>query len=165
MRLQHARNENGFILVASLLTLLILMAVATLIYSVTTKDIRVSIRHVGEQKAFTAAEAGLHALIMASAATGGIGSVSAVTQVQVDSSGDTNSVYSYVLNTIPPAGVPASRPIIGFDIGSVSANWGQWVSHMTVTGENLKYGSSVVTNVGIGFGPVDVTTAQPAAGG
>jgi len=164
MKLARGGNEEGFVLVAALLTLLILMAIATLIYTVTTKDARISIRRVGEQKAFAAAEAGIHALIASLNANAGNATSSAATNVVVDS-GDPNSVYT-IMTAAPPSGVPAARPLAGYEIGgSNNKNWGQSITNMAVEGKNTQYNTTVTVDVGVGFGPIEISTGQPAAGG
>src|SRR4030042_2751472 len=58
----RSRWESGFALIVTLLSLLILTAMGLLVFTVSTKDIRISTRTIGEKKAFAAMEAGIHRL-------------------------------------------------------------------------------------------------------
>ncbi len=53
-------NNQGFALIASLMALLILTAVGVLVFTLSTQDIRVSMRIVSEKKAFNTAQARIH---------------------------------------------------------------------------------------------------------
>ena len=55
----HGQAEKGFALIASLLALWILAALGILVFTVTTQDVRISSKTVGEKKAFLAAESGV----------------------------------------------------------------------------------------------------------
>ena len=155
------QGEEGFALIAALLVFWVLTAMGMLVFSVTTQDIRVSSRTVGERKAFVAAESAIHRL------TQSFDPVhpdsSSATNVVVDStpSGDPNTKY-----TIGPAFDPVSKtfrwdstygpggvPIPGFE-----PNWGRRRYLAQVTGTNTAYNSSLQINTGIGYGPVDITT-------
>src|SRR5512142_157399 len=56
---KEERSNRGFALIASLMALWILMALGVLVFTVTTQDVRISSRSVGEKKAFSAAESGV----------------------------------------------------------------------------------------------------------
>ena len=56
------QKESGFALIAALLAIWILTAFGLLVFTVTTQDVRISSRVVGEKKAFYATEAGIHSL-------------------------------------------------------------------------------------------------------
>lgn len=132
-------NDKGFILVAALLTLLILLSIGTLVYTVSTKDIRVSTRIVGEQKAFSAVETGVHQAIQNFA----VGA--SVTNQVVDSSIDSNTTYSYNIGASSSGCTP---PPAGFDI----EKWSDDIYRATVTGTNTRYGNTMVAvDVGIGL--------------
>jgi Tfp pilus assembly protein PilX len=168
MKLSRGGNEEGFVIVAALLTLLILMAIATLIYTVTTKDARISIRRVGEQKAFAAAEAGIHAVIAnVNATTTGDASGAVTTSAVVVDSSDPNSAYS--ISTVAlPAGVPTEKPLPGYETGwvqKVVTDAAGTPVQLRVTGTNTQFNTSVAVDVGVGFAPIHGGTEQPAAGG
>lgn len=164
MKTPAITDTKGFAMIAALLALLILTAVGVLVFTVTTRDVRISTRVTGEQKAFSAAEAGLHSLIQTSNLNAGSISSYTATNVQVDAANDPDSRYTIGNSTI--TGVPASLPISGFEVGgSTGKAWGQSISNKNVTGTNTRYNSSVSVDVGIGYGPVEISTGQPAAGG
>lgn len=152
------KNEEGFVLVTALLTMLILLAIATLVFTVSTKDVRISSRIVGEQRAFAAVEAGIHTLITCSNANSGDatscdnGSLGSGTFSTVDASTDPDTRFKIEPYSIP--GVPATVSIDGYDAGK----WGQNVYGKRVTGENTRYNSKVEVDVGIGSGLVSTST-------
>ena len=51
------RNEEGFALIAAILANLILLAVGIIAINISTQDLRISMRVVGDKKAMSAAEA------------------------------------------------------------------------------------------------------------
>jgi hypothetical protein len=133
----------------------ILTALGMLVFSVTTQDIRVSSRTVGERKAFMAAESGIHMLTPTFSPA--YPDSSAFSNVQVDTSdkGDPNTTYTI---GPPPGGWnPTSGPG-GVPIPGYEPNWGRRRFLAQVTGRNTAYNSSVQISVGIGYGPVDITT-------
>ena len=58
--MRRRRDEKGFALIAALLANLILLAVGIVALNLSTGDLRISMRAVGDKKAVNAAEAGLH---------------------------------------------------------------------------------------------------------
>ncbi|MBF0329500.1 MAG: pilus assembly PilX N-terminal domain-containing protein [Nitrospirae bacterium] len=162
--MKRTENEKGFALVSALVVLLILMALSTLMYTITTRDVRVSTRMVGEYKAFAATEAGIHALISATNTNAGSMTNYTLSSTQVDAATDPDTYYSISTSTI--SGVPVSMPMAGYEIGgSNSKNYGYSVTNKTVTGTNTRYNSSMSVDVGIAYGPIEISTGQPAAGG
>jgi Tfp pilus assembly protein PilX len=151
------KGEEGFALIAALMVFWILTALGMLVFSVTTQDVRASSRTVGERKAFSAAESGVHLLTQnfdpahpSSSATPTGGAV-------LDAnSADLNTRYSIGTPSVPTAG-PAAVPIAGYSFGG-GESWGRQRYLSQVTGTNEPYNSTVQINVGIGFGPVDIST-------
>lgn len=149
------REQGGFALISSILALFILTALGLLTFTVSTRDVRISSRVVGEKKAFSAAEAGVHYLTSNFSPENLAGS--AVTQVQVDPYTDPDSRFSISAPSRPTFG-PATIPIAGYAIGGGQV-WGQERFNARVTGINTRYNSMVPVDVGFGFGPVEITTA------
>jgi Tfp pilus assembly protein PilX len=149
------RGNGGFALIASILALFILMGLGLLVFTVSTRDVRISSRVVGEKKAFCAAEAGIHALTNGFDPENLAGS--AVTSVQVDPNNDPDSRYTTGTPSRPTTG-PTTIPIAGYSIGGGQV-WGQERFNARVTGMNTRYNSMVPVDVGLGFGPVEITTA------
>lgn len=157
-------EQGGFAVIVALLALLILMAVGVLVFTVTTQDIRVNTRVAGEKKAFSAAESGIHRLIICSNANSGNLTPCNSAGTVVDNTVDANSNFTITESSI--VGLPAAIPMTGYEIGGKDSKmWGQTVTNKTVTGNNSRYNSSVTVDVGIGYGPVEISTSQPAAGG
>ena len=61
------KSENGFVLVAAILAVMIILALSFFILTTSTQDIRISGRLVGERKAMSAAEYGAQAIYALSA--------------------------------------------------------------------------------------------------
>jgi len=72
-----------------------------------------------------------------------------------DPAKDPDSKYTIATPTIPKWG-PGAVPVPGSEAGQ-----GAFRFLAQVGGTNAKYGSVVQVGVGIGFGPVNVTTNQP----
>lgn len=149
-------NKEGFALIAALLAILIITAVGVLVFTVTTRDIRVSTRVTGEKKAFSAAEAGVHSLIqnfnpLDSAASNTV-------DVVVDAATDLDTVYS-IANTAPSGAGWVSMTGYTFSYGSGSTPpMGNNTFNSEVTGRNTRYESSVQIDAGLGYGPTPFGT-------
>ncbi len=93
------RYEEGFALIAAMMAILILTGVGMLVFMISTQDIRISGRLVGEKKAVSAAEAGAHSL---STTFNPFNLASnAVANVPVDSTNDPGSQYSIGIPSPP----------------------------------------------------------------
>jgi hypothetical protein len=130
-------SEKGFALVTALMACAILFAIAMLIIQLSTGDLRVSSRSVGDKKASSAAEAGIHRLMQNFPAN------SPATNVQVNAAADPNSRYS--IGNVVPGPPPLCRQRPGF-----GSPWGDDCFVGRVTGVNASYNSSVTIDVGIG---------------
>jgi Tfp pilus assembly protein PilX len=150
-----ARSQNGFAMVAALLSILVLTAVGLLAFAASTQDVRISSRVVAEEKAFSAAEAGIHRFLQNFDPSSL--SASAVSNIQVDPANDPDSRYTVGIPSRPTSG-PAAVPLPGYAIGG-GQQWGQERFNVGVTGTNAKYNSLARLSVGAGFGPVEITTA------
>ena len=147
-------SQPGFALIAALLAIWILSALGILVFTVTTQDVRISSRMVGEKKAFYAMEAGIHLL------TQGFDPLNlgkAYPEGFPPDPQDPYSVYTIRAPAIPDKG-PASIPIAGYIVGG-GQQWGTSRFVSRVTGRNTQYRSTVEVDVGVGFGPVEITTA------
>jgi len=148
------RDEKGIALVTAILACVILFALAMLVIHLSTGDLRVSAKLSGEKKAAIAAEAGIHRLIQnldpqnLAAAVG--------TKIPVDAQTDPNAVYSISTPGNPSVG-PTFVPMTGYSIGG-GQSWGYRVYEATVTGEHLSFNTKVAIDIGVGYGPVEITT-------
>ena len=152
-------RESGFALIAAMLAIWMLTAMGVLIFTVTSQDVRISSRMVGERKAFYGSEAGVQALTQTFTPTNLNDASLYNVPFTVDAGTDPNTTYVISNPTIPTSG-PPSIPISGFAIDSGhSFVRVRYVAN--VTGSNSRYNSSVPITVGAGYGPVDNSTIYP----
>jgi Tfp pilus assembly protein PilX len=147
-------SEEGFALVTAIMACAILFALAMLIIHLSTGDLQVSSKNVGDKKAMTAAETGIHQM-MQNFNPQNL-AASAATNVQVDPSNDPASVYSISTPTLPTSG-PAFLPMSGYSIGG-GQSWGQRRYAVNVTGRNTSYNTQADIGLGVGFGPIEIST-------
>lgn len=155
MRLAHRKrpsSEKGFALVTALMACAILFALAMLIIQLSTGDLKVSARSVGDKKASIAAEAGVQKVLSSFDPE----NRPSATTVAVDATNAPGSVYSFSAPA-PPTSGPAFAPMTGYSIGG-GQSWGQTRYGTTITGRNTRYDASVQVDVGIGYGPVEIST-------
>jgi PilX N-terminal len=146
-------RESGFALIAALMAVWVLTAVGVLVFTMTTQDVRVSSRAVGEKRAFYATEAGVHVL------TQGFDPLNLAASARGDEvvdAADPSSRYTIGVPTFPTKG-PGSVPMTLYSEGG-GQPWGSARFLGTVTGTNTNYGSTVQVSAGIGYGPVDPST-------
>jgi Tfp pilus assembly protein PilX len=152
--MKRRTDNRGFALVAALLANLILLAVGIVALNLSTGDIRISMKTVGDKKAINAAEAGIHWLTVNFDAATYATLIN--TNNLVDDTGDPNT--RYVINSIAePTTGPAQIPLPGFSIGG-SQTWGQARYDARITGANTAYNSTMSIDVGLGHGPVEMGT-------
>ncbi len=159
MRGGGRQAAKGFALIAALLAISVLTALGMLVFSVTTQDVRVSSRTVGERKAFSAAESGTHWLTQNFDPANPGNAVKSGVVVDSTSSGDPRTQYSIASHPsgwVPTTG-PVAVPYAGYAMGG-GEMWGRQRFLGRVTGTNTGYNSSVEIDVGIGYGPVDIST-------
>jgi Tfp pilus assembly protein PilX len=150
-----ARSEKGFAIVAALMAILVLTAVGLLVFAVSTQDIRISGRVIGEKKAFSAVETGIHRFVQSFDPANL--PASAVSNIQVDPGNDPNSRYTVETPSRPTSG-PSSLPIAGYAILG-GQQWGQERFDVRISGTNTSYNSLVRVEVGAGYGPIEISTA------
>ena len=147
-------SEKGFILVLAIMACVILFALTMLIINLSTSDLRVSSKNVGQKKALSAAETGIHRMIQNFNPQNL--ALSAVLSAQVDSTNDPASVYTISAPTVPTAG-PLFLPMTGYSIGG-GQTWGQRRYVVNVDGRNTAYDTKVTIQTGVGYGPVEIST-------
>jgi Tfp pilus assembly protein PilX len=152
--MRQISNQTGFALVAAILANLILLAVGIIGLNLATVDLRISMKSVGDKKALSAAESGIHVMLtnfnpenLASAV---------VSDVQTDAALDPDTRYT-VGTPSPPTTGSAMIPMAGYSIGGGQV-WGQTRYDVAVTGSNTAHQTSVTVNVGLGYGPIEMTT-------
>ncbi len=147
-------SQRGIALVVALLANMILLAVGVLAIHLSTRDIRASFAVIGDKKAFAACEAGIHAL--ATNFDPGTLAAQGQSNIVVNAATDPNSRYTIFQPTTPTSG-PAIIPMAGYSIGG-GQQWGQERFNARVRGENTSYNSQVEVDVGLGFGPIEMST-------
>ncbi len=149
----RSADVNGFAMVVALLANMVLLAFCVLSVWIATKDIRISSRMVGEKMALDAAEAGLHTLISNFNPENVTASIADNAQIDAE---NPHSRYSATAPARPTTG-PVMIPLPGYSIGG-GQQWGQTRYNTTVTGTNDLYKSKVEIEVGIGYGPIEMTS-------
>jgi len=161
-------SQGGFAFIAALLATLLITSLVVLIFSLTTRDVRVSIKSAGEKMAASAAESAIQQLILQSDNSNGLISNYVVgTATAVNPSNPNNTGYYTISNNTPPGNVPASRPISGYAMGGTGAtqSWSDKIYNKSVQGTDSRYNSEFDLDIGIAYGPIDMSTQQPGAGG
>lgn len=153
MKIFHENSQNGFALVAAILALMILLAVGVLVFTVTNQDIRISSRILGEKKAFMSAEAGIHNLMQDFDPDNTTASLK--TDYLVDPS-DTTSKFSVANLRLADDGGPPAVRLPGYSIAGEDYGLLRYLAE--VTGKNTAHNSEVKINVGVGYGPLNLTT-------
>ena len=148
----------GFAIIAALLAIWILAAVGVLIFTVSTQDIRISGRMLGEKKAFSAAEAGVQVLTLLDVTNAGLFPLPAP-WIAVDPA-EPSSQYSFNSKpATPQAGEgPAAITLKYYSAGGEQQWMGKTYIVKDVRGQNTNYGTQVAIDVGIAYGPIDPTT-------
>jgi hypothetical protein len=150
----YINAEKGIALVAALLACLILLALGAVVITISTGDIGTSSRLVGNKRAIMAAEKGVARLtqnfdplnIAASA-----GNTNAA-----DLTVDPQSQYTIGTPSLPTTG-PMVIPLAGYSLaGGQTAGLTRF--NANVTGQNTLYNTRVTIGVGVGYGPVEMTT-------
>jgi hypothetical protein len=146
-------GRKGFALVTAILAVMILMALGFLALSVTTGDLKITARVVGEKKALSAAETGIHRMMQDFDPSTMLADK---VNIQVNTAADAASRYT-ISNIGRPTTGPDMLPMTGYAIGG-GQQWGQRRYIGLVTGENTNYNSSVQIDVGMGYGPIEIST-------
>ena len=149
LALRIKNSEKGFALVAAIMACLILLALGTLVIALSTQDIRVSVKIVGDKRSLAAAEDGIHSLCQVFDPQNLINA-----PVTTPRTGGNYTIYY-------PATAPTTGPLgirlPGYDIGGGKV-YGDRRYNVSVTGRSTEYSTQVTIGVGLGYGPVDITT-------
>lgn len=146
-------SEEGFALIAAIMACLVLLALGMLVIALSTQDIRMSAKVVGDKRSLVAAEEGIHSLSQA------FNPLTATTTTTKSTVSRSDGVSSYTINypaTRPTTG-PLMIPLTGYALGG-GQQWGQARYNISVTGANAQYGTQVSIGVGLGYGPVEMST-------
>lgn len=130
-------------LILALIGIMILIAVGYFALTVSTSDLRIAARLVGERKAFSAAEAGVHAICSHYTGTSADDTAG---DVPVDAAGDPFSFFN-VTGSTELTGLSQSCAGAFSIEGGITWHCKNYVS--TVTGKNTEYNSSVSIQIGV----------------
>ncbi len=156
----HRKSESGFVLVAALMAVMIILAVGFFILTTTSQDYRVSYRLVGERKAFSGAESGLQQFcaMMPFAPNG-----PPLTNQQVDAINDPTTRYN--IGMVCPDTVSRracrseSLPQIDATAFSIeNAGMVYPIYNSQVTGNDTGYNATVTLEIAVRYGPVPAGT-------
>lgn len=153
-------SQRGIALITAILACVILMALAILVLSLSTSDLRTSTSTIGEKKALNAAETGIHRAIQNFDPDPDTWDVSDpdciyMKKTNVDITNDASSFYNLSVPTRPSSKI-YFLPLAGYDITS-GKDWGLTNYEIIVTGQNDNYDSEVTVTTGIGYGPIRKT--------
>ena len=149
--LSKENSEKGFALLTAIMACLILLALGMLVISLSTQDIKVSVKIVGDKRSLAAADAGINSLLQ---------TFDPEHPVLVPTTTNRpDGVSSFTIN------YPASRPTVGamivplagYSIGG-GQRWGESRYNIDVVGRNTEYNTQVTIGVGVGYGPVEMST-------
>ena len=151
LALRMKNSEKGFALIAAIMACLILLALGTLVIALSTQDIRVSVKIVGDKRSLAAAEDGIHSLSQTFDPENPVNAP--VTTTRAD------GVSNYTINypAKPPTTGPLGIRLPGYGIGGGKV-YGDRRYNVIVTGRSTEYKTQVTIGVGLGYGPVDITT-------
>jgi hypothetical protein len=145
-----AKSEKGFVLIIALMATLILVAVGFFALTVTSQDVKVVRRVIGERRALSAAEAGVHlVLVQLNPMT------PATYSGQIDPVNDPGIRYT---TTVPQRN--ANMPTIsmpGFDLSKAYVGA---VFDTVVTGQDDTYGTAARIAIGSAYAPNPSDTQQ-----
>lgn len=137
------KSESGFVLIVALIGILILLAVGFYATTLATSELMIASRIAGERKAFSAAEAGVHALISSFRADLGTNDTG---WTKVDSANDPNTEYQVTGSTELPG---LSQSCTGAFSIEGGLSWHCKNYRSTVTGRDTAYKSTITIDVGI----------------
>ena len=153
--LTKKNSEAGFALIAAIMACLILLALGMLVISLSTQDIRVSSKIVGEKRALAAADTGISSL--SGVLPWSFDPQSATCCNAHTTSNRADGVSSYTIN------YPATRPTVGpilIKIAGYSDPWRMSRYNIDVVGTNTEYSTRANVGVGVGYGPVEGGTTM-----
>ncbi len=143
-------SEEGFALIAAIMACLILLALGMLVIALSTQDIRISAKVVGDKRSLAAAEEGIHSL------SSTFDPQNPLTAATTYNRADGKSSYTIYPPTTPSTG-SLTIPLIGFSIAG-GQQWGQRRYNINVDGTNSEYNTQTRIGVGVGYGPIEIST-------
>ena len=148
---KHLKSQEGFVLIAAIMAVMILIAVGFFALTVTSQDMRVSSRLVGERKAMSAAEAGVNEVCRSIDPS----NPTAISGHKIDNINDPTAEFDATA-PVHNAAYPTLQ-IPGFDMTKAYAGA---VYNTTVTGRDTSYGSEASIDAGVLIAPRGSDTQQ-----
>jgi hypothetical protein len=136
---KKAQSEGGFVFLVALLGIFILIAIGFFALSTISEEMMISSKLVGARKAYSAAEAGVHAVCSNS-------NFVAVASTQVDPVNDPSVFYSATAPTQNTATPKVHLP-------GYSADYLSNAYLVDVVGRDTTYGSSMTIRIGLADEP------------
>ena len=142
--LRLKNSEEGFALIAAIMACMILLAVGLLVVSLSTQDIKVSAKIVGDKRALAAAEEGIHAIMQTFNYNTVLTTQGPVQKTRAD--GVSNYTIQY------PARLPRSGGCWSTINGSRNRGALKFKEYdLNVVGQNTSYNTQVTVKVGVGY--------------
>ena len=140
-KMPEKKSEGGFVLIAALMGIMILLAVGFFALTVSTSDLKIASNLIAERKAFSAAESGVHEIcrLLNPAA------LSSISWTQIDSVNDPTVEYRVDL-PVRNSSLP-SIPLAGYDL---SKGYVASLFDTTVYGRDTSYTPDAETSISIG---------------
>jgi hypothetical protein len=138
------KKEEGFAFVMAMLATLLLVSLTVLIFSLTTRDIRITVKAQGEKLAKSAAETGIYNLVM---------------QTDVKKGDIANYTGSFMEGTMKytieqqPSTASLNKPKIRTVSGSSldGGGYNNIIHNKRVTGSDTRLGTQITVDVGIEY--------------
>lgn len=143
------KSEGGFVFIVALMAVIVLIAIGFFALTMISEDLMISSRMVAERKAFSAAEAGAHA-VFASIDLGNPYALNTNKPIQVDPVNDPTLAYlAQVFNTERQVVFPYE-----------SLNSASMVYEALITGRDTAYNSETKISIGMAPPPTQADTQQ-----
>ena len=146
-KINSKNPESGFVLIAAIMGIMILLAVGFLALTISSSDLRIASRLIGERKAFSAAESGVNEILRQY----DFYTPTSISWTKVDPLRDPNPEFS----ATAPSATGNTINLEGYSFGTVS----QEVTS-TVIGRDSTYGSQVRIDIGVATKPAPGGTEQ-----
>ncbi len=146
-------SQDGFALLAAIMAVMIMVAVGFFALTMTSQDIRISSRLIGERKAFSAAEAGVNEVCR----TLNPQSLTAISGRKIDATRDPSAEFD--------ASIPirdTAHPTLIIPGSDLSKAYAGAIFRTTVTGRDTTYNTEAGIDVGVAYAPSPADTQQGA---
>jgi hypothetical protein len=139
--LRLINSQKGFALIAAIMACLILFALGTLVIALSTQDIRVSVKIVGDKRSLASAEEGISNLCQTFDPAAGL------VAPQQFNRADLKSIYTINYPAVPLKTGPGTVPLAGYSVDM----WGLSIYNIDVAGRSTEYNTQVTIGVGVGY--------------